>query len=127
MFKTTVMSVLMFVCLSGLTGCGKVKEAVAQKKLLGLLKENLRDADSAKFRNVRIGKTTYDVAKTKEDYAICGEVNAKNAFGAFTGFEGFVISDNIRGEPTIYMQRDKTLGVFLWAMISKELGCTSNP
>lgn len=48
----------------------KVEAAVAQQ---------LRDPDSAQFRNI-IGS----------DDAYCGEVNAKNGFGAYTGFRKFV-------------------------------------
>lgn len=38
----------------------------------------LRDPSSAQFRNIREGAET-----------ACGEVNAKNAFGAYTGFREF--------------------------------------
>lgn len=45
------------------------------------LKSILKDGDSAKFRN--------DFASVFLAY--CGEVNAKNAFGAYTGFQRFII------------------------------------
>lgn len=41
-----------------------------------LVKRSLRDPDSAQFRNVSGG---------------CGEVNAKNAYGAMAGFEPFYV------------------------------------
>ena len=46
-----------------------IEEAVAAE---------LRDPSSAQFRNIREGTET-----------ACGEVNAKNAFGAYTGFRQF--------------------------------------
>jgi hypothetical protein len=44
----------------------------------------LRDPSSAQFRNIREGT---EVA--------CGEVNAKNAFGAYTGFRKFTYRGGI--------------------------------
>ena len=49
------------------------------------IKERLRDPDSADFRNTRF----YSGGKVP---VVCGEVNAKNAFGGFTGFERFIAS-----------------------------------
>lgn len=41
--------------------------------------ENLKDPDSAKFRNL----------KTSRDLFLCGEVNAKNSMGGYVGFKRF--------------------------------------
>ena len=55
----------------GLAACGSAAEQ--------LVRSELRDPGSAQFRNVRSasGGTT------------CGEVNGKNAFGAYAGFRRF--------------------------------------
>ena len=42
------------------------------------ISEGLKDPDSAKFRNQQ---------------GFCGEVNAKNSFGAYTGFKRFIAAD----------------------------------
>ena len=47
------------------------------------LEAKLKDPDTAKYRNV----AAYHVAGA---YAFCGEVNAKNGFGGYTGYERFV-------------------------------------
>lgn len=44
----------------------------------------LKDPESARFRNVHIG---IDILGNKK---VCGEINAKNAFGGYTGFTPFV-------------------------------------
>ena len=44
----------------------------------------LRDPASAQFRNLRIVTTILDTKK------VCGEVNARNGFGGYTGFTPFV-------------------------------------
>ena len=70
----------------GLVGCGKSEAEKAKAKAemteikvnrLGRerVQQFLKDADSAKFRN---------------EVAYCGEVNAKNGFGAFTGFKKYI-------------------------------------
>jgi hypothetical protein len=46
----------------------------------------LKDSDSAKFRN---GFTT----TKKEEKIFCGEVNAKNEYGAYGGFKKYVVVD----------------------------------
>lgn len=71
----------------GVVGCGK---SAAQKQrdeaatLTGLgekyVKEKVLEPGSAQFRNQFIGKKG----------APCGEVNAKDAFGAYIGFQRYI-------------------------------------
>lgn len=48
------------------------------------VKNTLKDQDSAEFKNVYANYTE------KSGVVACGQVNAKNSFGAFTGFKAFV-------------------------------------
>jgi len=52
------------------------------------MQHRLKDADSAKFRDVRV------LAKTLKDgsvaFDVCGEVNAKNSYGAYGGYSVFL-------------------------------------
>ena len=50
--------------------------AEAENRSIEIVKNYLKDPDSAKFRNVKNN---------------CGEVNATNSFGAYEGYNGFVI------------------------------------
>lgn len=71
-----------FVLLAGLVilaGCNSV-ERDAEKRVAS----ELRDPSSAQFRNVRV------VDQVDGSQAVCGEVNAKNAYGGYVGFEPFV-------------------------------------
>ena len=45
--------------------------------------ETLKDAPSARFRLVRKGND-------RDRVRVCGEVNSKNGFGGYTGFQKFV-------------------------------------
>ncbi|RZF63828.1 hypothetical protein EWE75_14450 [Sphingomonas populi] len=70
------------------------------------LKGGLKDADSAKFRNEFVN------ALDTGAQMLCGEVNSKNAFGAYTGFKRFIASPNpeapnmIEGEEMMGMKID---------------------
>lgn len=69
-------------------GCGQTneaKEAVSRK---------MRDPSSVQFRELRT------VKQADGTRAVCGEYNAKNAFGAYVGFEGFVFH-----EGRVYLQK----------------------
>lgn len=70
-----------FIALTSMAGCGKKepterelnnhREIVAQDSV----KKILKDPDSAKFQNMN---------------GLCGEVNSKNGFGAYTGYVRFI-------------------------------------
>ncbi|WP_423708625.1 hypothetical protein [Undibacterium sp. WLX3042] len=65
-----------------------VRNMAESKKIESLKQQvthNLKDPESAKFREVKLNK-----AKT----ALCGEVNAKNGFGAYGGYQPFVATDS---------------------------------
>ncbi len=57
-------------------------EREAVRQALHSLAAGLKDPDSAKFRNVAIKK--YEGLRI-----VCGEVNAKNSYGAYVGFKKF--------------------------------------
>lgn len=58
------------------------KAILAAKKLV---REQLKDPDSANFKHL----TVYS---KNEMLYVCGEVNAKNEFGGYTGFSRFLVS-----------------------------------
>jgi hypothetical protein len=53
-------------------------KAAAIKSLLDRSTETLLDPEGARFRNVKFHR-----------YEMCGEINSKNAFGAYTGYDQF--------------------------------------
>lgn len=66
-------------------------KSLAIKSLLDHSTETLLDPEGARFRNVRFHR-----------YEMCGEINSKNSFGAYTGYDQFyTIPDN----PTQYAAR----------------------
>lgn len=81
-----------------LSGCGEpseeskaaVQEIRMQRMAREFVSSGLKDPASAQFRNQR---------------GMCGEVNSKNSFGAFTGFQGFIAGS----KELIVLQRDSRL------------------
>lgn len=58
---------------------------------------NLKDPSSAMFRDVRAVRVEY----LGEDHIfICGQINAKNSYGAYSGYEPFFVDRNGFGEDT---------------------------
>lgn len=53
----------------------------------GVILARLVDPDSAKFRNVRIRDVTLDTGV--QERRVCGQFNAKNRMGGYSGFEYF--------------------------------------
>jgi len=47
------------------------------------VKANLKDPNSAEFKNIRL-------VKYLNGHVVCGSVNAKNSFGGYTGFTPFI-------------------------------------
>ena len=45
----------------------------------------LKDADSAKFRDIE-----YKASENAGSWTMCGEVSAKNSYGAYNGYEAFL-------------------------------------
>ena len=62
-------------------------EDEAQKKV----KYFLKDPKSAEFRNSKKVKPPSEADAT----AYCGEVNSKNAYGAFSGFERYIVDERL--------------------------------
>lgn len=54
----------------------------------GMLTASFKDPDSAKFRNLK--GFAIDGVDPAKAITLCGEVNAKNSYGAYVGFEAFV-------------------------------------
>lgn len=71
------------IVLLSLLCCGLAQAAPKDAQLIANAKTavsyDLKDPDSAKFRNVRVIRGV-----------VCGEINAKNALGAYTGFKRFL-------------------------------------
>lgn len=66
---------------------------------LGRFKAQMRDPSSVSFRNLVIVHVAGS-AKTWENSAVCGEVNARNGFGGFTGFVPFIAADTFSTTPS---------------------------
>lgn len=86
MKKWVVCATLMVGACQWVPGSDQNKIEAAQQRVAN----ELRDPASAQFRNSRI-----------KDGWVCGEVNGKNGYGAYSGFQRFVVGpDTLTLEPT---------------------------
>lgn len=87
-------------------------EAVARDKV----RERLRDAASADFRNVRVY-----LGRSDQERAVCGEVNARNGFGGQAGYQGFLVlirreGDRMLASPAVLQEAHPKL----WDTMKRE-------
>lgn len=69
-------------------------------KVRAYVRTLLKDGDSAKFRN---------------QYKMCGEVNSKNSFGAYTGFTKYIVTDDKTFFEEEYQdEMDREIFINLW-------------
>lgn len=66
---------------------------------LGRFKAQMRDPSSVSFRNLVIVHVAGG-PKTWENSAVCGEVNARNGFGGYTGYVPFIAADTFSTTPS---------------------------
>lgn len=62
----------------------KFKHSMHIKNAKSKIEYSLNDSESARYRNVR-----FNIGKRMMK-SVCGEINAKNKFGAYTGFKKFM-------------------------------------
>lgn len=88
--KNAKLLVLALTALSMLVGCkpGEDKAIDLAQKEIAM---DMKDPDSAKFRFVRVANTE-EINDDSVGALVCGQVNAKNAFGAYGGNQKFMVA-----------------------------------
>lgn len=87
---------LILLAVFALSGC-KPSAEKAIELAKNEIAADMKDPDSAKFRYLRF----VDQKETAEGDVvgmICGQVNAKNAFGAYVGFHPFIIEISMKSK-----------------------------
>jgi hypothetical protein len=84
--RVAVLGAMLLCAVFSQTADAKVRNASKSdlQALRAAMEDRLKDADSAKFRNVRIGD------EKDGSQVMCGEVNSKNSFGAYAGYTKFI-------------------------------------
>ena len=75
------------------------------------VRAKLKDPDSATFRNVRFHKA---ILEGKPTPVTCGEVNSKNGFGGFSGFQRFISGG---GAATTFLEEEVEDFANAWTMM----------
>lgn len=89
------------------------REAKAIERAQAIVTKDFKDPGSAQFRN----DVAYRPPKPKDenDFIVCGEVNGKNLYGGYVGFQKYyVLGDKsaLRHDPTLYEAFD-----LLWEIV----------
>ncbi len=75
----------------------QASNAAAEARLLEAVRSGMKDPGSAQFRNVvhyhGVALTPKGDKVSMGVHSACGQVNAKNSFGAYVGFVDFVASE----------------------------------
>ena len=82
-----------------------------------VVRTKLKDGDSAKFRNVYFN--VGNLGKGQTIPVSCGEVNSKNGFGAYGGFQRFVSAGSREGT---VLEEQVADFQNLWNMMCKKSG-----
>lgn len=82
-----VMFVLALCVLAGCKPGADKAVSIGQREVSAVMK----DPDSSKFRNVKFIQKDEADDGTVSGY-VCGEVNAKNSYGAYAGFSPFMVN-----------------------------------
>ncbi|MBO9717493.1 MAG: hypothetical protein J7507_11975 [Pseudoxanthomonas sp.] len=77
-----------------LGGCSQVELYQFESAAKDAVKQSLVDPDSAQFRDLRI------MRRSEHERILCGELNARNRMGGYTGFTPFYIVGNSTHELT---------------------------
>lgn len=97
-------------------GSGDALTAAERGAITWAVAKDFRDPLSAQYMNLRRGKQEANFK------AWCGSVNAKNAYGAYTGFVpfSFIIKD---GVPSVWISEHDPGHVKLMRQVQASTGC----
>lgn len=87
-FVSIVAALALSACVAPVVTSQKIALSDGQiRAIKSVTSYNLKDPSSAQFRNIRQAKLTRQDGS--EELLVCGEINAKNSFGAYVGFRTF--------------------------------------
>lgn len=83
MRKTVIITMVCLMC-AGNAMAGDPKEIAWMERGKDAVKSRLKDPSSAQFKNVYFNRGSEGIPVT------CGEVNSKNGYGGYSGFQRFL-------------------------------------
>lgn len=96
----------------------QVPDAKAITAAQNEIRDRMKDPAATQFRNVRVVRDSQGGAN------VCGEVNAKNSYGAYTGFAGFVSmvgSDGVSASSVVDSKRENSTDHLLYVGLAEKV------
>lgn len=80
--------IILSIAVLTLGSCGPVDEFQAKSKARSAVAATLADPGSAQFRNLRTSRVHSEQGSAL--HSVCGEVNSRNHFGGYVGYQPFL-------------------------------------
>ena len=92
---------VVFLCVAVVlaTGCTD-KQSELETEAKEKLAETLKDPESLKVRNLRL--ITETGSEGGESNVLCGEYDAKNSYGGYSGYEAFAYVEAVNGKRNLF-------------------------
>lgn len=81
-----------------LSGCGGSRNGnnslvsdIFAEKVKKLASRDLKDPDSAQFRNETLQRKPIAIGAAWKTAVVCGEISGRNSYGAYSGFRRFIV------------------------------------
>lgn len=81
-----------------LLSCGPKPDESITRQLEDRVRRLFKDPESVHFRDAHLFRSTvlHGGSSRVISYSLCGETNAKNSFGAYTGYRRFLVTSLVR-------------------------------
>ena len=90
MKKLLLGGLLALVAVSANAQINSIEDKKAIDTAKQIITDNLKDPNSANFRDINVYHLTNKNTNETKISAVCGEVNARNSYGGYAGFKKFV-------------------------------------
>lgn len=87
-FSALTICATLAACAAPVTSTQRLELTAAQVATIeNTVRYRMKDPESAQFRNIRSSRVTRDDGTVNQE--ICGQVNGRNSFGGYVGFQTF--------------------------------------
>lgn len=98
--------------------------AAVKSRLLGALTRRLKDPDSVKYQGIDVKLSALSDKNGRRADAVCGQFNAKNSMGGYSGFSTFYVYQFDQDEPRIWTTEQSEPYASIARDGARSMGCS---